>query len=83
MRKGYIEIIEDRCKGCEMCVDACPRDLIIFPMKKLNKAGYFIAQFNDPEEKCPACKMCAVACPDCAIVVYKRASDKVPAGGGM
>ena len=78
MRKGYIEILPDRCKGCEMCVAACPRDLITFPMETLNKAGYFLAKFVDPEEKCPACKLCAVACPDCAIVVYKRAKE--PAG---
>ena len=24
MRKGYVEILVDRCKGCEMCVAACP-----------------------------------------------------------
>ena len=81
MRKGYIEIITDRCKGCQMCVVACPRDLIQYPMKKLNKAGYFIAEFHDEAEKCPACKMCAVACPDCAIVVYKRVKEAVPTGG--
>jgi 2-oxoglutarate ferredoxin oxidoreductase subunit delta len=81
MRKGYIEILVDRCKGCEMCIPACPHELLSYPMKVLNKAGYFIAEFNDPEEKCPACKLCAVACPDCAIVVYKRISEKVAAGG--
>jgi 2-oxoglutarate ferredoxin oxidoreductase subunit delta len=61
-----------------MCIPACPSNLIAFPMKLLNKAGYFVAEFNDPEEKCPACKLCAVACPDCAIVVYKR----IPAAVG-
>lgn len=79
MRKGYVEILPDRCKGCEMCIDACPHDLLKFPMKQLNSAGYFIAEFEDPEEKCPACKLCAVICPDCAIVVYKRIP--VTAGG--
>ena len=81
MRKGYVEVLADRCKGCEMCVAACPNDLLTFPMETLNHAGYFIAKFVDPEEKCPACKLCAVACPDCAIVVYKR--KKEPVAGGV
>jgi 2-oxoglutarate ferredoxin oxidoreductase subunit delta len=79
MRKGYIEILEDRCKGCEMCIPACPSSLISFPMKTLNKAGYYVAEYNDPDEKCTACKSCAVNCPDCAIVVYKRVA--AAAGG--
>lgn len=81
MRKGYIEILADRCKGCEMCIPACPYDLITFPMKVLNKAGYFVVEFVDDDEKCTACKMCATACPDCAIVVYKRVKQPVTAGG--
>jgi 2-oxoglutarate ferredoxin oxidoreductase subunit delta len=81
MRKGYIEILVERCKGCEMCIPACPHELIQFPMKTLNRAGYFIAEFSDPAEKCPACKLCAVACPDCAIVVYKRIKTPVASGG--
>jgi 2-oxoglutarate ferredoxin oxidoreductase subunit delta len=80
MRKGYVEILVDRCKGCEMCIPACPSDLLTFPMETLNKAGYFVVKFVDPEEKCPACKLCAVACPDCAIIVYKRAKEPVAGG---
>jgi len=80
MRKGYIEILAERCKGCELCIPACPHDLISFPMKLLNPAGYFVAEFNDDDEKCNACKLCAVACPDCAIVVYKRAKEPVAGG---
>jgi 2-oxoglutarate ferredoxin oxidoreductase subunit delta len=79
MRKGYVEVLVNRCKGCEMCIPACPFSLMTFPMKTLNKAGYFIAEFDDSEEKCTACKMCATACPDAAIVVYKRIKE--PAGG--
>ncbi len=81
MRKGYIEILVDRCKGCEMCIPACPFGLLKFPMNVLNKAGYFVAEFDDDDEKCTACKLCATACPDCAIVVYKRVKEPVASGG--
>jgi 2-oxoglutarate ferredoxin oxidoreductase subunit delta len=70
-----------------MCIPACPfgvkdisKSLIHFPMKTLNKAGYFVAEPNDPDGKCTACMNCAMACPDCAIVVYK--AKKEPVAGG-
>ena len=49
MRKGYVEILVDRCKGCEMCVAACPNDLLTFPMETLNKAGALLKSIDQAE----------------------------------
>lgn len=64
-----IEIIEERCKGCLLCTEACPKKLIT-QSSKFNKQGYKIAEVID-NSKCTACTSCAVTCPDAAIVVFR------------
>ncbi len=60
----------DMCKGCGMCVNACPRKLIVIAKDKLNKKGYSPAEITD-QEKCIGCACCAIMCPDCIITVEK------------
>lgn len=71
---GRIEIEEDRCKGCELCVAACPRSLIQIS-RQINKLGYHSA-LTHPEEHasgkgCTGCVLCALVCPETAINVYR------------
>ena len=68
--KGKIQVIEDACKGCSLCITACPFDLLSLS-EKINAFGYKAIQQIDPEGKCTACKMCALICPDLAIEVFK------------
>jgi len=64
-----ITINQDKCKGCLLCVNFCPKALIV-KKDKLNKRGLNYVEFKDNGE-CLACMMCAVICPDCCIEVYK------------
>ena len=61
---------EDRCKGCGLCVDACPKHLIVLAKDKINAKGYHPATVVEPE-KCIGCAFCATMCPDCVITVEK------------
>lgn len=61
---------EDLCKGCGLCVLACPKKIISLDSEKLNKKGYHPARITDAE-KCIACAMCATMCPDVVIKVEK------------
>lgn len=65
-----ITINEALCKGCEMCVNACPKGLIALAKDKINSKGYHPAQMQD-QSKCTGCKSCATMCPDVAITVEK------------
>lgn len=65
-----IIVNEDVCKGCEMCVNACPRNLIALAKDKINAKGYHPAQLVKPKE-CIGCKSCAIMCPDVAITVER------------
>ena len=65
-----IIIDEELCKGCGLCVLACPKKLIEISADKLNKKGYNPAVVADMGS-CSGCAMCATMCPDVAITVEK------------
>lgn len=65
-----IIVKEDTCKGCELCVNACPRHIIALAKDKINGKGYHPAQLLD-ESKCTGCAACAMMCPDVAIIVER------------
>ena len=58
------------CKGCGLCVTACPKKLIALDTKTVNAKGYHAAEITKQEE-CIACAMCARMCPDLVITVEK------------
>ena len=67
--KGRIEIDEEPCKGCHICISFCPEEAIS-PSDKLNAAGYTSVTFND-NGKCTGCTTCGIVCPEVAIEVYR------------
>lgn len=75
MPKGRIEIETDRCKGCELCMMVCPKNLIS-PAEGFNIRGYHPAQFVDPDGQCTGCALCALMCPDVVITVYREKAVK-------
>lgn len=63
-------IVEQKyCKGCGLCIPACPRNLIHFAAEH-NLRGYRPAVLTEPE-RCTGCCLCAAVCPDAAIEVYR------------
>lgn len=61
----------ERCKGCGLCVEACPKKILVLDETVLNSKGYHPAKMT-AQEKCIACAMCAMMCPDCVIKVEKE-----------
>lgn len=62
---------EDRCKGCGLCIDACPKKIICFS-DQLNIKGYHPAFVREEKmNDCIGCASCAKICPDCVITVEK------------
>mgnify|MGYP002064765827 CR=1 FL=1 len=70
--KGDIIIDIEKCKGCELCVSACPQESLE-TSRKVNQKGYlYIVKIED---NCTGCTNCALVCPEGAITVYRK-TDK-------
>lgn len=68
--KGKIVVDRERCKGCAVCVSACPLQILALS-NEVNSKGYRIAFDADPD-KCTGCASCGVVCPDSCITVYRQ-----------
>lgn len=62
-KHGPLVVYREWCKGCNICVEFCPRDVL-----KLGKDGKVLV---DKEEECNSCGLCELRCPDFAIVVQE------------
>ncbi len=67
--RGAIVVDTARCKGCALCVEACPKGVIALA-KKVNVHGYPYVEAVHPED-CIGCASCGIVCPDGCITVYK------------
>lgn len=70
MAHGKILIDEDRCKGCELCIHACPQKILV-SSSKINRKGFHAVEVSSPE-KCTGCGFCYDTCPDVVIEVYQK-----------
>jgi 2-oxoglutarate ferredoxin oxidoreductase subunit delta len=64
-------IDEDRCKGCGLCVTACPADVLVMSSGRFNAKGYVPIEAK-VMEACTGCSVCALVCPDVVFTVYRR-----------
>jgi 2-oxoglutarate ferredoxin oxidoreductase subunit delta len=67
---GAVTIDAERCKGCDLCVVACPTKTLSLQSKEVNDRGYHYAYMSNPTA-CIGCTACATVCPDACIEVYK------------
>jgi 2-oxoglutarate ferredoxin oxidoreductase subunit delta len=68
--KGSIVVDIEKCKGCEVCVPACPADVIRLA-EEVNGKGYHYLYMANPDS-CTGCANCAIVCPDGVITVYRK-----------
>ena len=71
-----IEVREDWCKGCNICIDRCPVDALE-ESDKLNRRGVRPPKLKEKNE-CNFCRLCELICPDLAITVIPDEEEKKP-----
>lgn len=71
--RGLVTVAEELCKGCALCVVACPVRVLELA-SRLNAHGYHSAYYIG--RGCTACGICYYACPEPgAITVYKKSRE--------
>lgn len=78
MRENRVEIEENQCKGCLLCVEVCPESCIE-QGSAINRIGYQFVRFV--QNGCTACGFCYYICPEPgAITVFRRQKKVVDHG---
>jgi 2-oxoglutarate ferredoxin oxidoreductase subunit delta len=61
---GLVFIRKAHCKGCELCIEFCPKSVLV-RSKGFNAKGYHYPMVANGE--CINCRLCVTVCPEYAI----------------
>ena len=67
--RGSIRVDIDECKGCALCIEACPPKVISLS-ERLNHYGYRTATYAG--SGCTGCGICHLACPEPGAITVLR-----------
>lgn len=62
--RGVVFIKKSQCKGCELCIEFCPND-VLARSKGFNAKGYHYPVVT--KAACVNCRLCVTVCPEYAI----------------
>ena len=69
-KKALVEVHTELCKGCSLCVEACPQHFLQISHDRVNRLGYFPVHFV--AESCSGCGLCFYACPEAdGLTIYR------------
>lgn len=71
--KGSWTIYPELCKGCGLCVEKCPTDVIVWSK---DLGAYGTPRVEVKAEGCIACSRCEMVCPDGAISVIRERPNR-------
>ena len=77
--RGTVVIDSEACKGCDLCIGACPPGVLVMTTDTVNARGY---RFPQLLPGCTGCRACAQICPDFVFQVYKYETPKTVVVGG-
>ena len=68
LTRGTVVIDVDACKGCDLCIDACPPRVLVMTTTEVNARGY---RYPRLLPGCTGCRACSQICPDFVFQVWK------------
>lgn len=74
--RGLLRVNTDECKGCWLCIEACPPK-VIRQSESFNHYGYRTAVYSG--SGCTACGICFLVCPEPGAITVLRAATPKPA----
>ena len=78
LSRGTVVIDVERCKGCELCVPACPPKVLRMSTST-NAKGFHVPELYPG---CTGCTACQIVCPDFVFEVF-RFADPLPETPGQ
>ena len=63
--RGTVHIHKERCKGCGLCIEFCPRT-VLAEAEEYNAKGYH-PPYVIQEGQCVNCQVCILICPEFSI----------------
>jgi Pyruvate/2-oxoacid:ferredoxin oxidoreductase delta subunit len=72
--RGVLRVDVEECKGCGLCVEACPPKLISL-CERLNRYGYRTAVYAG--SGCTGCGICFMVCPEPGAITVLRMMNQV------
>jgi 2-oxoglutarate ferredoxin oxidoreductase subunit delta len=78
LTRGTVRVDVESCKGCDLCIPACPPSVLTMTTDRVNQRGY---RYPELSAGCTGCNACAQVCPDFVFEVWKYDLPiEVPAG---
>ena len=68
LTRGTVVIDTEAFKGCDLCIDACPPQVLVMTTHELNSRGY---RYPLLLAGCTGCKACSQICPDFVFQVHR------------
>ncbi len=65
--RGTVTIASERCKGCELCIPACPPGVLEMSTRR-NELG---VPYPELSPGCTGCGACLLVCPDFCFEVFQ------------
>jgi 2-oxoglutarate ferredoxin oxidoreductase subunit delta len=65
--RGTVTIDVELCKGCELCIPACPPKVLTMS-EPVNRIGY---KYPELHPGCTGCAACLLVCPDFVFEVFR------------
>ena len=78
LTRGTLVIDVEACKGCVLCIDACPPGVLVMTDPETNTRGYPYPRLRPG---CTGCRACSQICPDFVFQVYKYETPIDATGG--
>ena len=67
LSRGTVTIDVERCKGCELCIPACPPSVLQMSRQR-NELG---VAYPELIPGCTGCGACLLVCPDFCFEIYQ------------